>query len=226
MCPINSEAFFMNTNEVIDYFFPVGGAHELLPNISLHKTPGLADLRSLAEAGIIEKQWSENHTYGRVFTGGAHLARYILENPEEVLGKRVVDIGSGSGVVAIAAAMAGADHVTALDNDDAAVEFIRRNAEINGTSLDILHQSAFDTSYADADIITAADVFVRDIYDFKKLLESLVEQGKAVFTASGLVNSSHLALQHAAPLRPSPEAMRHYTVEPTLFMRLDKSLYL
>ncbi len=65
------------------------------------------------------------------WAGGQALARYLLDHPETVSARRVIDIGSGSGLVAIAAAMAGAATVTAYDIDPLAAEAIAINAKAN-----------------------------------------------------------------------------------------------
>ena len=70
------------------------------------------------------------------FTGGRCLARWILDHPYEVAGKTVLDVGSGSGLVAIACAMAGAKETCALDNDPVAIEVIHQNAKANNVSLE------------------------------------------------------------------------------------------
>jgi len=72
------------------------------------------------------------------WAGGQALARYVLDNPETVRGRRVLDFASGSGLVAIAARKAGAAAVTACDIDDFAVAAIRINAQANGVDLDVL----------------------------------------------------------------------------------------
>lgn len=71
---------------------------------------------------------------------GQALARYLLDNPELVRGKKVVDFGSGSGVAGIAASLAGASHVTAVDIDPTALRVSTYNAEINGVELDTSDQ--------------------------------------------------------------------------------------
>ncbi|GAA3448777.1 class I SAM-dependent methyltransferase [Dactylosporangium matsuzakiense] len=85
--------------------------------------------------------------------GGLALARYLLDAPETVRGKRVVDLGTGSGVVAIAAALAGAGHVVAVDTDPQACAAALRNAAANGVAL----ETAADMP--PADVIVAGDVF-------------------------------------------------------------------
>ncbi|MBV9293038.1 MAG: 50S ribosomal protein L11 methyltransferase, partial [Frankiales bacterium] len=62
-----------------------------------------------------------------VWAGGQALARHLLDHPDVVAGRDVVDVASGSGVVALAAARAGATSVTAYDIDEFAVAAIRLN---------------------------------------------------------------------------------------------------
>jgi predicted nicotinamide N-methyase len=70
------------------------------------------------------------------WAGGQALARYLLDNPALVAGKRVLDFASGSGLVAIAAARAGAGSVEARDIDAFAVAAMHLNAAANGVILD------------------------------------------------------------------------------------------
>jgi predicted nicotinamide N-methyase len=69
------------------------------------------------------------------WAGGQALARYILDHPEIARGKRVLDFASGSGLVAIAAALAGAARVEASDIDEFALAAIGLNAETNGVAI-------------------------------------------------------------------------------------------
>src|SRR5690606_16608077 len=69
------------------------------------------------------------------WAGGQALARYILDHREFVAGKNVLDFGSGSGLVGIAASLAGADAVLCADTDHFAASAIRLNAEVNRTRL-------------------------------------------------------------------------------------------
>ncbi|MEV4706517.1 50S ribosomal protein L11 methyltransferase [Actinoplanes sp. NPDC049316] len=92
-----------------------------------------------------------------VWAGGQALARYVLDHPEVVRGRHVLDAASGSGVAAIAAARAGAARVEALDLDPAAAAATARNAEANGVTV---HARAADVGDAGpADVILAGDVF-------------------------------------------------------------------
>lgn len=92
------------------------------------------------------------------WAGGQALARYILENPALVRGKRVLDLASGSGLVAIAAARAGAAAVTAVEIDSIAAEAIGLNADANEVRINIHLGDILDTT-ADTEVILAGDVF-------------------------------------------------------------------
>jgi predicted nicotinamide N-methyase len=97
------------------------------------------------------------------WAAGQALARYILDNPHLVAGRRVLDFASGSGLVAIAAAMAGAKRVIANDVDLLAVAALSLNASDNNTQIEasasnlIAHDSAFDP--ASIDVLLLGDVF-------------------------------------------------------------------
>ncbi|RUU71004.1 methyltransferase, partial [Mesorhizobium sp. M2C.T.Ca.TU.009.01.2.1] len=71
------------------------------------------------------------------WAGGAVLARYVLDRPSIVVGKRVLDLGAGSGLVGIAAAKAGARAVIAAEIDRNGVVALRLNAEANGVAIEI-----------------------------------------------------------------------------------------
>jgi len=70
------------------------------------------------------------------WAGGQALARYVLDHPDTVRDKRIIDFGTGSGLVAIAAKMAGAAHVLAVDIDRFATAAARENAALNGITID------------------------------------------------------------------------------------------
>jgi predicted nicotinamide N-methyase len=93
------------------------------------------------------------------WAGGQALARYVLDHPGIVRGRRVLDLASGSGLVAIAAAKAGASHVTANDIDPMCEAAIAVNAELNSAAIDYLRGDLLEASLPKADVILAADVF-------------------------------------------------------------------
>ena len=96
------------------------------------------------------------------WAGGQALARYVLDHPDTVAGKRVLDLAAGSGLVAIAAAKAGAAPVIAADIDaftEAAVAF---NAEANDVYIEIIVQDLLDRPAQSAsryDVILVGDLF-------------------------------------------------------------------
>jgi predicted nicotinamide N-methyase len=90
------------------------------------------------------------------WSAGQVLARYLLRHRELVRGRRVLDFGCGSGVVAIAASMAGAAEVIACDNDPLALEATRQNARLNAAPLTLAQDFAAVTG--PLDLILAADV--------------------------------------------------------------------
>jgi predicted nicotinamide N-methyase len=93
------------------------------------------------------------------WAGGLALARYLLDNPQVVAGRRVVDVATGSGLVAVAAALAGAGEVAAVDVDELAVVAARRNAEANGVRLSVTVASVTEVTAGPGDLVLAGDVF-------------------------------------------------------------------
>jgi predicted nicotinamide N-methyase len=96
------------------------------------------------------------------WAGGQGLARYVLDHPETVRGRRVLDAASGSGLVAIAAALSGAAEVVGGDIDENAIAAIAANAEANGVAVtgqffDLAVM--LDGDAGGAEVILAADVF-------------------------------------------------------------------
>jgi predicted nicotinamide N-methyase len=105
-------------------------APPLVPELSLHLATEVVPLwrkteEELAEIGVPPPYWAF------AWAGGQALARYVLDNPALVAGKRVLDFGAGSGLVALAAARAGAAHVLAADIDKFATAAIALNAGAN-----------------------------------------------------------------------------------------------
>ena len=92
--------------------------------------------------------------------GGQAVARYLLDTPDTVRGRRVLDFAAGGGVCSIAAALAGAAHVTANDIDGFALTAVRLNAALNGVEVEVL---ADDLLLADRagefDVVLAGDIF-------------------------------------------------------------------
>jgi predicted nicotinamide N-methyase len=92
------------------------------------------------------------------WAGGLGLARHVLDHPGIVRGRTVLDVASGSGLVAIAAALAGAAQVTASDVDPAAVAAIALNAAANGVAVRVAGD-VLDGCGEGAQVVLAGDVF-------------------------------------------------------------------
>ncbi|AZO10686.1 MULTISPECIES: methyltransferase [unclassified Mesorhizobium] len=106
----------------------------------------------LAEIGLPPPFWAF------AWAGGQGLARYVLDHPATVRGKRVLDFASGSGLVAIAALKAGARQVIAADIDPFCETAIAINLEANGLEAKFLGVDCVGAD-DDWDVVLAGDVF-------------------------------------------------------------------
>ncbi len=117
------------------------------------------------------------------WAGGQALARYVLDHPDLVRGRRVADVGAGSGIVAIAAALAGATEVTAIDIEPYAIEACRLNAAANGVSIHLTEGDPVGTDDG-WDVVLAGDVWYdQDLAEHMgPWLRSLAARGADVLT--------------------------------------------
>jgi predicted nicotinamide N-methyase len=92
------------------------------------------------------------------WAGGQALARYVLDNPDAVKGRRVLDFASGSGLVGIAALLAGADSVDAADIDAFALDAMALNALANGVTGLVPHGADLIGEDHGWDVILAGDI--------------------------------------------------------------------
>ena len=128
-----------------------------VPEIRLHLADEAHDLwlkteEELAAIGLPPPFWAF------AWAGGQGLARYILDHPETVRGKRVLDFASGSGLVAIAADMAGAREILAVDIDPFCEAAIGLNARANGAALEFTGSDVIGSD-GGWDVLLAGDVF-------------------------------------------------------------------
>lgn len=138
--------------------------------------------------------WENTAYWAFCWASGQVLARAILDNPQWVAGKKVLDFGAGSGVVGIAAALAGAKQVVACDIDQDALLACRENAALNGVTLDY-SDDLFKLPKQDFDLLIAADV----LYDRSNLsfLDVFFDYAPEVLLAdSRIKNFSHDAYRH------------------------------
>ena len=132
-------------------------APPLVPEIKLYLATEVVPLWRATEEEL-EKMGVPPPYWAFAWAGGQALARYIIDHPETVAGKRVLDIGSGSGLVGIAAKKAGAASVLAADIDAFAAAAIRLNAAVNGCEIAITQDDLIGTE-GDWDIILVGDLF-------------------------------------------------------------------
>lgn len=139
---------FITTNLPI---LPVPG----IPEIRLHKAGPHSGLRRLAEQ---DPQFGSPY-WAHYWGGGLVLARYLLDRPETVAGRRVLDLGAGSGIVGIAAAKAGAADVHAADIDPYAMAAIELNAALNEVTVQPVLADLTKGEPPAIDIVCVGDLF-------------------------------------------------------------------
>lgn len=133
------------------------------------------------------------------WAGGQALARHLLDNPDLVRGRRVADIGCGGGIVAIAAAMAGATSVAAIDVEIFAVEACRLNAAANGVTLVVEETDPIGTDRG-WDVVLVGDLWYEPELASRiaPWLRGLAARGAAVLT--GDPGRAHLPVVGLAEL--------------------------
>jgi predicted nicotinamide N-methyase len=129
----------------------------LVPEITLYLASEVVPLwrateEELEKIGVPPPYWAF------AWAGGQALARYVLDHSELVAGKRVLDIGAGSGLVGLAAARAGAAEVVAADIDAFACAAIRLNAVANGCDITVTAEDLIGAPLA-WDVILVGDLF-------------------------------------------------------------------
>lgn len=103
--------------------------------------------------------WQQLPYWAFAWAGGRALAQFLLANPEHVAGKSVLDFGCGSGIVAIAAAKAGAKDVWVADLDPNAHTAAQQNAQLNNVKINHVQiKSAQTTIWPEVDMLLASDV--------------------------------------------------------------------
>jgi predicted nicotinamide N-methyase len=130
----------------------------LVPEIRLHLAEDAIVLWARMEAEAGAKMASP--FWASAWLGGQALARYVLDHREIVAGRRVLDLAAGSGLVGIAASLAGAATVTANDIDPYARAAIEMNARANAVDITVSSDNMLEGGGSeDADLILAGDVF-------------------------------------------------------------------
>ena len=123
--------------------------------------------KDLAAANVAPPFWAFP------WAGGQALARYLIDHPEAVRGKRVLDLATGSGLVGISALQSDAAEVSANDKALMCEAAVSLNAELNNVSIRYIAGNLLDAAPPDFDVIVAADVFYeqRPAQMFRAFLE-------------------------------------------------------
>jgi len=163
----------------------VNRAEFVLSATGLNRVPFVEEI-SLYLAADIYEAWrgTELHAdqsdlappfWAFAWPGGQALARYLLDHPELVSGRSVLDVGCGSGLVAIAAAKAGAAAVTASDSDPFARSAVELNARANRVTVSVVRDVLGGTH--EADVVLAGDVWYEQ--GLSNLVMSFLDQAAA-----------------------------------------------
>lgn len=144
------------------------GTAPLVPEITLHLATEITPLWQLTEErlkgnGLPPPYWAF------AWPGGQGLARYLLDHPGEVRGKRVLDFAAGCGIAAIAAMKAGAAQAAAAEIDAMAMEATRMNADNNNVAVKCEPAINMEKHYTKADLIVAGDVCYQQAMSAKML---------------------------------------------------------
>jgi len=176
-------------------------APPLVPEIKLYLATEVVPLwrateEELAKIGVPPPYWAF------AWAGGQALARYILDHPDMVAGKRVLDIGAGSGLVGLAAARAGAASVLAADIDAFACAAIRLNAIANDCEITVTQDDLIGAPAA-WDVILVGDLFYeRPLAErllawlkMRRLPVLLGDPGRSYFPKTGIEKMASYSVQ-------------------------------
>jgi predicted nicotinamide N-methyase len=128
----------------------------LTPEIKLHLATEITPIWEATEATLEANNLPPPY-WAFAWPGGQALTRFLLDHPQWVRGKRVLDFAAGSGLSTIGAKMAGAEKVQANEIDDFAIEAILLNAAANQVSIDVLRHDLIGHNEG-WDVVLAGDV--------------------------------------------------------------------
>ena len=123
------------------------------PGVRLYQAQRASGLRRLIGDDAPPPYWAYT------WAGGAVLVSHLQAYPEIVRGRRVLDLGAGSGLVGIAAARMGASSVMAAEIDPHGVVAIGLNAALNGVTISVLAGDVLSEPPADVDLVLVGDLF-------------------------------------------------------------------
>jgi predicted nicotinamide N-methyase len=127
-----------------------------LPHIRLHLAVDVLPLWHAVQVETHDPDATVPY-WAIAWAGGIAIGRYLRDHPEVAAGRRVFDLGSGSGLCAIAAVQAGAVRATGADIDPFAAAAIQLNARANGCRVTVVRRDVLDDEPPDADVIIGGD---------------------------------------------------------------------
>jgi predicted nicotinamide N-methyase len=197
-------------------------APPLTPEIRLHLATEITPIWEATEASLTRMNLPPPY-WAFAWAGGQALTRFLIDHPDWVKGKRVLDFAAGSGLSAIGAAKAGAALVQAAEIDDYAIAAIALNARINDVAIELLREDlvGVDPRW---DVVLAGDVCYerpmaeRVIAWFRALAGRGVailmgDPGRAYLPQSGLVELARYQV-------PTSLELEDRTVRETIVWRL------
>ena len=197
----------------------------MVPEILLHLSSDAISLWERTEQELRESD-RQPPFWGFAWAGGQALARYVLDHPQVTAGRRVLDLGSGSGLTAIAAAMTGAVSVLASELDPIAITAISLNAALNNVEISTTGD-LLDTDGGDAEVILAADIWYERQLSARalRLLRQATARGATVL--AGDVGRAFLPREHMRDLAaydiPVVAELEDAEVKRTLVMTLART---
>jgi predicted nicotinamide N-methyase len=159
----------------------------VLTHTNLTQLPFLPEVRLHLAAELIpiwqQSEVDEPPFWAFAWAGGQALARYLLDNPALVRGARVLDIASGCGVAAIAAARCGAEHVVSNDLPGYPQAAIELNANANEVEVEVWPGDLLDSTQTGFDTVIAGDVFYSR--EMSERVRSFLERSEASLVLVG-----------------------------------------
>ena len=128
-----------------------------VPELHLHLADEITPIWRLTEQEL-GKHGVPPPFWAFAWAGGLALARYLLDHPQEVAGRRVLDFAAGSGLCAIAAMQAGAAYALAADIDPFCEAAVALNAWANGMAVDFTNCNLLEADPPETDLILAGDI--------------------------------------------------------------------
>lgn len=184
-----ARAGLASDEDAVPRLAPVPMAEELLH----YQSTAFADLwYHMAEAHSAGQQGCPPPYWAACWPGGIALARYLLDEPQAVAGRHVVDLGAGGGVAALAAAAAGAGPVEALDSDPQALASVTANAAANALHIRPRQADILATPLPADAVLLAGDLFYE-----AAIADALVPRLRAAVAAGATVLMGEPGRPHA-----------------------------